>query len=234
MKAALVTGGSRGIGLACAERLAQLGFAVTIAARRPPAAALPKDLAFAPCDVADPASVRTLFAGLSGPLSVLVTAAGAAGGDPPEDPEEAHWREILSTNLDGTWRCCMAAATRLPDDGSGRIVTIASTLGLRAVPDQIAYSAAKHGVIGLTRALALRLAPRRITVNALCPGWVATEMAEARWRELSMDASMAAAGTPTGRITTAAEIAGALAWLVSPAAGNVTGQAIALDGGALL
>jgi NAD(P)-dependent dehydrogenase (short-subunit alcohol dehydrogenase family) len=100
------------------------------------------------------------------------------------------------------------------------------------VPDQVAYTAAKHGVVGLTRALALRLAPRRITANALCPGWVATEMAAARWRELGMTAAAAAAGTPTGRVTTAEEVAAAVAWLVSPAAGNVTGQAIALDGGA--
>jgi NAD(P)-dependent dehydrogenase (short-subunit alcohol dehydrogenase family) len=121
----------------------------------------------------------------------------------------------------------------MPDGGEGRIVTLASVLGLRAVGDQVAYTAAKHGVVGLTRALALKLAPRRITVNALCPGWVATEMAAARWRELGMDAA-AAAATPTGRITTAEEVAAALAWLVSPAAGNVTRQAITLDGGASL
>jgi len=229
MTLAVVTGGTSGIGLACAERLAGLGYRVVAAARR--AAPLPQGVEYAALDVADPASVRAVFAGL-GPLSVLVTAAGSAGGDPPEDPEEAHWRGIISTNLDGAWRCCMAALPLLPGDGTGRIVTLASVLGLRAVPDQVAYVAAKHGVVGLTRALALKLAPRRITVNALCPGWVPTPMAAARWAELGMTEAEAAAGTPTGRVTSAAEVADALAWLVSPGAGNVTGQTIGLDGGA--
>jgi NAD(P)-dependent dehydrogenase (short-subunit alcohol dehydrogenase family) len=234
---ALVTGGTRGIGRACAARLAAEGFAVIAAARAEPARPLPPGVAWAALDVADPASVRRLFDDIAarfGALHVLVAAAGLAGADPPADAAEAHWRAILGSNLDGAWRCCLAAAALMPDGGEGRIVTLASVLGLRAVGDQVAYTAAKHGVVGLMRALALKLAPRRITVNALCPGWVATEMAEARWRELGMDAAAAAAATPTGRITTAEEVAAALAWLVSPAAGNVTGQAIALDGGASL
>lgn len=230
---AVVTGGTRGIGRACAARLAALGYRVVAAARAAPAEALPAGVEFAPLDVADPAAVRGFFARHPA-ISALVCAAGSAGGDPAEDPDEAHWRGIMASNLDGAWRCCMAAEPRLPADGTGRIVLLASVLGLRAVPDQVAYVAAKHGVVGLARALALKLAPRRITVNALCPGWVATEMAEARWRELGMDAAAAAAGSPTGRITTAAEVAGALAWLVGPEAGNVTGQAILLDGGASL
>lgn len=229
---AVVTGGTKGIGRACAARLAGMGYRVVAAARGAPATALPDGVAHAPLDVADAAAVRAFFAGLPA-LAALVCAAGTAGADPEEeDRQEAHWRGIMASNLDGAWRCCTAAAPRLPDDGTGRIVLLASVLGLRAVPDQVAYTAAKHGVIGLTRALALKLAPRRVTVNALCPGWVATDMAAARWRELGMTAAEAAAGTPTGRITTAEEVAGAMAWLVGPEAGNVTGQAIALDGGA--
>ncbi|MBY0333759.1 MAG: SDR family oxidoreductase [Acetobacteraceae bacterium] len=228
---ALVTGGTRGIGRACAARLAGLGFDVIAAARAAPPEPLPGGVRFAALDVTDPEAVRALFAGLP-QLGVLVCAAGTAGGDPAEDPGEAHWRGIMASNLDGAWRCCAAAAPILPDDGSGRVVLLASVLGLRAVPDQVAYTAAKHGVVGLARALALKLAPRRITVNALCPGWVGTAMAEARWRELGMTAGQAARGTPTGRITTAEEVAGAMAWLVGPEAGNVTGQALVLDGGA--
>ncbi len=229
MSAVLVTGGTRGIGLACARLLAGQGVPVVAAARRAPEGALPEGVRFLACDVTDAASVRALFA-QAGPLRAAILAAGVAGGDPPEADEE-HWRRIIASNLDGAWRCAEGAARRLPD-GEGRIVFLSSVLGLRAVPDQVAYSAAKHGVIGLMRALALRLAPRGITVNALCPGWVETEMARARWGELGMTAEEAASGTPTRRITRAEEVAAMAAYLLSPAAANVTGQAIALDGGA--
>ncbi|MBB5693236.1 SDR family NAD(P)-dependent oxidoreductase [Muricoccus pecuniae] len=233
MRAVLVTGGTRGIGLACARLLAGQGVPVIAAARRAPEKPLPEGVRFTACDVTDPASVRALFAGIeaeTGPLRAAILAAGVAGGDPPA-PDEEHWRRIMASNLDGAWRCAEAAAAVLPD-GEGRIVLLSSVLGLRAVPDQVAYSAAKHGVIGLMRALALRLAPRGITVNALCPGWVETGMARARWAELGMTASEAAAGTPTGRITGAGEVAETAAFLLSPAAANITGQAIAIDGGA--
>ena len=228
-RVALVTGGTQGIGLACAARLAADGFAVIAAARHAPPA-LPDGVRFARCDVADAASVAALFATLSR-LDALVLAAGAAGADPEGAPDEDHWRRIMAVNLDGVWRCAAHALPKLPD-GTGRIVAIASVLGLRAVSDQVAYTAAKHGVIGMVKALALQAAPRGITVNALCPGWVDTAMARGRWAELGMDAGSAAAATPSGRITTAEDVAAAMAFLLSAAGANVTGQAIALDGGA--
>ena len=193
MKRAVVTGGTRGIGRAICERLAEDGFSV-IAAARTAAAAL---------DVTDAAAVTAFFASLE--LDVLVNNAGLAGADAP-------WDAIIATNLTGTFLCCTAALPRLPDR-TGRIINIASTLGLRGVPDQIPYCAAKHGVIGLTRALALAAAPRGITVNAVCPGWVDTGMARQRFAELGISAAEAAAGVPTGRIAAPREIADAVAFL---------------------
>ena len=228
---ALVTGGTQGIGLACTARLATDGFSVVAAARNAPPS-LPDGVAYVRCDVSDASSVEALFTQLPR-LDAAILAAGAAGADPDGPPDEDHWRRIMAGNLDGAWRCAARALPMLPDR-TGRIVVIASVLGLRAVPDQVAYTAAKHGVIGMVKAMALKAAPRGITVNALCPGWVDTAMARARWAELGMDASSAAAGTPMGRITTAGEVADAVAFLLSPAGANLTGQAIALDGGAAL
>ncbi|WP_376093507.1 SDR family NAD(P)-dependent oxidoreductase [Roseomonas sp. CCTCC AB2023176] len=227
---AVVTGGTRGIGRAVAARLAMEGYTVVAAGRNLPAERLPPGVHFVPCDVTDQASVRLLFATLGG-LRVAVLAAGIAGADPARG-DEGHWRAILGSNLDGTWRCAEAASALM--QGEGRIVTVASVLGLRAVPDQVAYVSAKHGVVGLTKALALKFAPRGITVNAVCPGWVATDMARQRWAELGSSEAEAAAGTPTRRITTAEEVASLVAWLCSAGARNVTGQAIAMDGGASL
>jgi NAD(P)-dependent dehydrogenase (short-subunit alcohol dehydrogenase family) len=110
---------------------------------------------------------------------------------------------------------------------------MASVLGLRGVPDQTAYCAAKHGVVGLTRALALAVAPRGITANALCPGWVDTDMARLRYRELGISAEQAAAGVPTGRIATPAEVADAVMWLLRPESRGINGHALPIEGGGL-
>ncbi len=106
-------------------------------------------------------------------------------------------------------------------------------LGLKGAGDQTAYTAAKHGVVGLTRALALAVAPRGITVNAVCPGWVATDMAAQRYREIGIDAADAAADTPLGRVATPEDVAGVVLFLAGPDAGHITGQTLTVDGGAL-
>jgi NAD(P)-dependent dehydrogenase (short-subunit alcohol dehydrogenase family) len=118
-------------------------------------------------------------------------------------------------------------------DSTGRIVTIASVLGLRGVPDQAPYVAAKHGVIGLTRALALAAAPRGITVNAICPGFVETEMAEARFAALGITGADAARDVPTGRLATPEQVADLVAFLLRPGSASLTGLALPIDGGSL-
>lgn len=226
MKSAVVTGGTRGIGRAVADRLAEEGWDVLVLARH--VVSSPHRLTG--CDVADAASVRAVFSGLRR-VDALVNCAGIAGVNTLEG-DDALWHAIIGSNLHGTYHCCKAVLPLLPD-GTGRIVNIASVLGLRGVPDQTAYCAAKHAVIGFTRALALAVAPRGITVNALCPGWVDTAMATRRYVELGITAEQAAAGVPTGRIASPAEVADAVVWLLRPEARGITGHALPIDGGGL-
>ncbi|HVY13775.1 MAG TPA: SDR family oxidoreductase [Rhodopila sp.] len=226
MKQAVVTGGTRGIGRAVADRLAAEGWSVLVLARTP----IATPHRFAACDVADAAAVQAAFAPLAR-IDALVNCAGIAGAN-RLDGDDALWHAIIGSNLHGTYHCCKAALPKLPD-GTGRIVNLASVLGLRGVPDQTAYCAAKHGVIGLTRALALAVAGRGITVNALCPGWVDTGMAHDRYAELGITPAQAAASVPTGQVATSAEIADAVIWLLRPESRGVTGHALPIDGGGL-
>lgn len=227
MKQAVVTGGTRGIGKAIADRLAAEGWDVLVLARAP--ADTPHR--FHRCDVSNRISVQQAFAELDR-LDALINCAGLAGANPLDGDDDTLWYAIIAANLHGTYLCSKAALPLLPD-GTGRIVNIASTLGLRGVPDQTAYCAAKHGVVGFTKALALTVAARGITVNALCPGWVDTGMATKRFAELGITQDQAAAGVPTGRIATAAEVADAVTWLLRPESRGITGHALPIDGGGL-
>jgi len=226
-RVAVVTGGTRGIGRAIAARLGAEGYRVVVVARHAPAAS---EFEFRACDITDPLAVHALFSGLER-VDALVNNAGLAGANALDD-DDALWHAIIASNLHGTYHCCKAALPLL-GDGTGRIVNIASVLGLRGVADQTAYCAAKHGVVGLTRALALALAPRGITVNAVCPGWVDTDMARQRFVQLGITAETAAAGVPTGRIATPVEVADAVAWLLRPESRSITGHALPIDGGGL-
>jgi NAD(P)-dependent dehydrogenase (short-subunit alcohol dehydrogenase family) len=245
-KAAFVTGASRGIGEATARRLGAEGARVVLAARDLEAcerhagemrAAGIEAFAVA-CDVTDAASV----AGAIGAavdrwrhIDILVNNAGVGGRTPLDDPDDARWDAILATNLTAMFRVIRAVSPHLPE--GGRIVNLSSVLGRFGVPGFAAYCASKHGVIGLTRALALELAPRKITVNAICPGWVETEMAREGFRGLGGEdegRKLAARMAPLNRVLHPDEIAGLVAYLASDDARSVTGQAIVADGGQVM
>lgn len=231
----LVTGGSRGIGRALVERFTAGGDRVAALARTAESAAAGGPALALACDVADRAAVDEVVAQVVarlGGLDVVVNNAGVAGENSlaPGD-DDALWHRIFDVNMHGTYHVTRAALPHLPD-GRGRVVNVASVLALRGVPDQTAYCAAKHAVLGFTRALALKLAPRRIPVNAICPGWVATDMAAQRAEELGTTVDTLGAGVPLGRMVEPAEVA-ELAWyLASHAGAMITGQALPLDGGA--
>jgi len=249
-RAVWVTGASRGLGAAIAQRLVEAGYAVVLSARdhlrlAALAQALgPEHTLVMPMDVDDPASIAAAFESFAArgwPLTALVHAAGISARAPIDDPDAADvWTRVLRTNLDGTFQVIRAALPHLED--GGRIVNIASDLGKSGLAAYAAYCASKHGVIGLTRALALELAPRHVTVNAVCPGWVETDMAERGFSEIAAAVGADAAtvreaerlAVPLGRFVTPEEVAALVVFLLSDGARMITGQALDLSGGALM
>lgn len=235
MKTALVTGGSRGIGLAIVERFKTAGWRVATCARGlDRLAESPADVKFA-CDVTDPQAVREAVAAVVrdfGAIDVLVNNAGLAGSNPLDaEADDDLWHRVIDVNLNGTYYVTKCVYPHIPD--GGRIVNIGSLLSHKGVADQTAYSAAKHAVLGFTRAFARHAAARGVTVNAVCPGWVRTEMARGRWQDLDIGEEEAASGIPLGRVVEAVEVAALVHYLASDAAGAITGQAFNIDGGTL-
>jgi NAD(P)-dependent dehydrogenase (short-subunit alcohol dehydrogenase family) len=236
-KVVLVTGGTRGIGKALVEQFQRQGWAVAACGQNlAHLEALTADFKFQ-CDVASSKNVQDgiqqVLSSL-GRLDVLINNAGLAGSN-PLDPNSSDdfWHRIMDVNLNGTYYMCKYAAPHLPSI-SGRIINIASVLALKGVPDQTAYCAAKHGVLGFTRAFAHYLAPRKITVNALCPGWVRTDMAEGRMQEIGITEKSLETSVPLGRIIEPSEVADFAYFLAtSPASAMITGQALTIDGGTL-
>ncbi len=234
MRTVLITGGSRGIGAACVRKFAAEGDRVWFFYRKETSAAqiIARETGATPiqCDVSDPASVNAAFAGLP-PINVLVNNAGISGFSLFQDISEAAWEEMISTNLSGTFRCIKAVLPAMIGVHNGCIINVSSMWGQVGSACEVHYSAAKAGVIGLTKALAKEVAPSGIRVNCVAPGVIDTEMNSAL---SSQDLSALASETPLGRIGTPREIADIIFWLASENASFLTGQIIAPNGGLVI
>ncbi|HJV60855.1 MAG TPA: SDR family NAD(P)-dependent oxidoreductase [Albitalea sp.] len=243
---AVVTGGGSGIGAAIAQALSQQGAFVTLMGRslkRLQALALPEGHCVA-CDVSDPASVQSAFdeASECGDIDILVNNAGEALSQPFARTTLDLWQRMLDVNLTGSFLCTKQVLAGMSERGFGRVVNIASTAGLTGYAYVAAYCAAKHGVIGLTRSLALEVARRGVTVNAVCPGYAETPMVERavqaireRTGRSADDARAALAGhNPQGRLVQPQEVADAVLWLCRRESAAVNGQAIAVAGGEVM
>jgi NAD(P)-dependent dehydrogenase (short-subunit alcohol dehydrogenase family) len=243
---ALVTGGGTGVGRAIALALAEAGIAVTICGRRK--AELDRVVRESgrvhavAADVTDEAAMAALYAEAErarGPLDIVVANAGMSGSSPASRTSLADWQRTLDVNLTGAFLTVRPALAGMTQRKSGRIVFVASTAGLKGYPYVAPYVAAKHGVVGLMRALTVELARTGVTVNAVCPGFVETDMLEESVRRIvdktgrtveQARASLAATN-PQGRFIQPQEVAAAVLWLCSATAGSITGQAISLSGG---
>jgi len=249
---AVVTGGGRGIGAAIAHALAEKGATLTLMGRDQgrldgQARALAERAAVGTIsvDVTDAKSVSDAFArshAERGPVQILINNAGAAASAPFVRTDPELWQQMLDVNLTGTYLCCRQVIAGMLERGFGRVVNVASTAGITGYAYVSAYCAAKHGVIGLTRALALETAARNITVNAVCPGYTDTDMAGAAVANIvrKTGKSEAEARTaltsrnPQQRLVRPQEVANAVLWLCLPGAEAITGQAIAVAGGEVL
>jgi NAD(P)-dependent dehydrogenase (short-subunit alcohol dehydrogenase family) len=247
---AVVTGAARGIGAAIARTLAAEGATLTLLGRRRDAlerlaAELPGAHGVAIADIADPPQVCAAFEQASarrGPVAILVNNAGQAESAPFDKTSLELWNRMLAVNLTGTFVCTQAALPAMLAARHGRIVNIASTAGQRGYAYVAAYAAAKHGVIGLTRSLALEVAKKGITVNAVCPGYTETDILRDSIANVvaktgrSQDDARAqfAASNPQQRIVQPEQVADAVRWLCGSGADAVTGQSISVSGGEVM
>ncbi len=252
-RVAVVTGGTRGIGRAVAVALAADGFAVTVTARdtatltdtvaeieRAGGVALPL-----PCDVRDEGSVAAMAQAARGlgQVHTVVANAGVAGPTAPvQEIALADWRDCLATDLDGVFLTFRAFVTDLIDAGAGSLIAMSSMTGKRPLHGRTPYAAAKMGLIGLVRSLALELGPHRIRVNAVCPGAVAGRRIDdvirrqAAARGISEEQALAAftEASPLGRLVEAEEVAAACAYLASDAAASITGEDLNVTAGVVM
>ena len=247
-RAAVVTGGGRGIGAAVARALARAGARVAVTARTRSeiarvASGIPGAVAI-PCDVSREASVRKMAAEAKrrlGNIDLLVNNAGIAPSAPISKLTLAEWNRVLAVNATGTFLCTRAFLPGMLAAKLGRIVNVASVAGKEGGPYIAAYAASKHAVLGFTRSAAAELAAKGITVNAVCPGYVDTDLTEQTLRTIvartgmpKKDALKAILkGNPQGRLITPEEVASLVLWLCSDGAAGVNGQALVMDGGEL-
>lgn len=238
MKVALITGASRGIGAAVARRLRADGCEVVLNYARSWAQA--EDLAAQlggtalQADVSDPAQVKRMVDTVLEKfcqLDILVCCAGVAWQGLTQDMGREEYRRVMGVDLDGTFYCCQAVLPQMIRQRSGRIVTVSSMWGQVGGSCETAYSAAKAGLIGLTKALAKEVGPSGITVNCVAPGVIDTEMNQSLGSQTLSDL---AEETPLGRLGTAEDVAAWVSCLCSPAGDFLTGQVIAPNGGLVI
>jgi NAD(P)-dependent dehydrogenase (short-subunit alcohol dehydrogenase family) len=236
----VITGGAKGIGLAIVRRFAALGDDVVALGRDEAALKRLSDVRVEVCDVTDEAAVARTFAAI-GEVDVLVNNAGFAESAPLAKISLATWRRHLDVNATGPFLCMRAVVPAMRRHGSGAIVTVASTAGRVGAPYTVAYTAAKHAAVGLTRAVASELAGTGVRVNAVCPTYVRTELSrraisrimETTGRTEAEAEQALADHTPLGRLLDPEEVADAVVFLASDAALTITGQALVIDGGGL-